>query len=763
MITALILRKFGRFSERTLKLAPFTVITGPNEAGKTTVFDALFDNLCKCNKKDSLYQRVKDRYGKDRRAALEWAPGTEQPKYDAHEFLDIFAIRGGQVHIEASGGGAWLKAFRNALFSGGMDPAELSEELLEAASEVKSKPLIKKLAGLEAEAAELKKDLDAEMNRRTAVFAGEEALKKLAAVLDEVKIKTADKEAKLAALKPEYETARDGAELDRVRRELALLRELEALEEKLGGLAGYSEGALGAYDLLTAALEKKKEELTLLRGQQEEKEKALAAAKAALEAARSAVPLLRRRSAQAEISKTEIDNFLAAAAVAIRKTVNFPVRLTIWAAGLALAAGLYFWLKGAGGIVVGYVVALLAGAVGWFAAIKTTVGYTDPQAARELLARLADTWSNAGLDAAPVKRETLQGVKDALASVQAELKAAEAALEKSEESFAGAEKERNELSIKAGMAEDARREAEGSAQRWLAKTGCKSRDEYRSKADERAKTASDAEARRATASASAKSYGCRDIKDFKFRLQDRADQLERAGARPGLPEEELRRLERAYERLRYETQELKERLLREEADLQKAREVAATRLEGVPEAISRLAVAAQAKEAEAVEVRLTLAGYKIAAGAFERIAANSTIKLEILTAEVGGTLKKLLPGRRLQFPSFGLDGAAMGDAGGEPRPLEQLSSGTRDIFMLAARLSLAKRSRTGADGKVSPALLVLDEPFYALDAGRIATALELLSEFQKETGWQILLLTKDPAVAEAAKTTDGLTMTEIVL
>ena len=59
---------------------------------------------------------------------------------------------------------------------------------------------------------------------------------------------------------------------------------------------------------------------------------------AALEAARSAVPLLRRRSAQAEISKTEIDNFLAAAAVAIRKTVNFPVRLTIWAAGLALAA-----------------------------------------------------------------------------------------------------------------------------------------------------------------------------------------------------------------------------------------------------------------------------------------------------------------------------------------------------------------------------------------------------------------------------------------
>jgi len=48
MITALILRKFGRFSERTLKLAPFTVITGPRRRlaqGGPGVFAAPFGDM----------------------------------------------------------------------------------------------------------------------------------------------------------------------------------------------------------------------------------------------------------------------------------------------------------------------------------------------------------------------------------------------------------------------------------------------------------------------------------------------------------------------------------------------------------------------------------------------------------------------------------------------------------------------------------------------------------------------------------------------
>ena len=45
---------------------------------------------------------------------------------------------------------------------------------------------------------------------------------------------------------------------------------------------------------------------------------------------------------------------------------------------------------------------------------------------------------------------------------------------------------------------------------------------------------------------------------------------------------------------------------------------------------------------------------------------------------------------------------------------------------------------------------MLDEPFYTLDPERERAALKLLSAFQAETGWQIILFTKDEKLAKAA-------------
>ena len=96
------------------------------------------------------------------------------------------------------------------------------------------------------------------------------------------------------------------------------------------------------------------------------------------------------------------------------------------------------------------------------------------------------------------------------------------------------------------------------------------------------------------------------------------------------------------------------------------------------------------------------------------------------------------------------------------RKIEQLSSGARDLFMLAARLTMAKKARTAVGGTVSPALLVLDEPFYTLDTDRTQAALKLLAAFQKGTGWQIIILTKDGTIAHAARSA-GAPVTEVEL
>lgn len=80
-----------------------------------------------------------------------------------------------------------------------------------------------------------------------------------------------------------------------------------------------------------------------------------------------------------------------------------------------------------------------------------------------------------------------------------------------------------------------------------------------------------------------------------------------------------------------------------------------------------------------------------------------------------------------------------------------LSTGTRDAFLLAARLTLARKAVQGG-GK---ALLVMDEPFLTLDAERVERAIEVLKEFQQVTGWQIFLFTKEQELAEKVESRFG--------
>ena len=86
------------------------------------------------------------------------------------------------------------------------------------------------------------------------------------------------------------------------------------------------------------------------------------------------------------------------------------------------------------------------------------------------------------------------------------------------------------------------------------------------------------------------------------------------------------------------------------------------------------------------------------------------------------------------------------DAYGIARPSDQLSQGTRDAYSLAARLALAERAQRGAE------LLIMDEPFHAMDIMRMRRALRLITRFQERTGWQLVIMTADERVALAVST-----------
>jgi DNA repair exonuclease SbcCD ATPase subunit len=98
-----------------------------------------------------------------------------------------------------------------------------------------------------------------------------------------------------------------------------------------------------------------------------------------------------------------------------------------------------------------------------------------------------------------------------------------------------------------------------------------------------------------------------------------------------------------------------------------------------------------------------------------------------------------------------VDIAEIKDATGSARSKDFLSTGTRDAFLLTARLVLAEKSLN----KDNRAIIVLDEPFLALDRQRTGRALEILKKFHRDTDLQIVIFTKDEETEKQARAIFG--------
>ena len=217
---------------------------------------------------------------------------------------------------------------------------------------------------------------------------------------------------------------------------------------------------------------------------------------------------------------------------------------------------------------------------------------------------------------------------------------------------------------------------------------------------------------------------------------------------PDLPADE--------EALRARAATLRERLDELDERMGRDREKAAALSAGAGEmAELTTLIAAAGRRAAALELDRRAAG--IAASLFARIADESTAALDELSADIGA--------RYAAVSGTAVSGSASShsspvslaaleeeplvvDASGVARPADQLSNGTRDAYRLAARLALAERAHP-VRGEGGPGLLILDEPFQAMDATRMGRALRLIARFRERTGWQLVVMTADERVALA--------------
>jgi DNA sulfur modification protein DndD len=151
------------------------------------------------------------------------------------------------------------------------------------------------------------------------------------------------------------------------------------------------------------------------------------------------------------------------------------------------------------------------------------------------------------------------------------------------------------------------------------------------------------------------------------------------------------------------------------------------------------------KEEELYKLNLEIEASKIAASLFKTLSEDSVLMFNQLSKEVSEKFGQLLPSaKQISIHSIEEEkNILIEDEGGVKRKPQNLSTGTKDLFYFALRLVLI-----GHYYNKEVPFVLLDEPFHSLDKDRILKALKLLNTFQKEHNCQIIMFSKDSFLCE---------------
>ncbi len=751
MIKRLDLADYGKFRKESLHFGPFTVITGPNEAGKTTVFDALFDAVCAESRHEGrpAWKNLAGRYGALRKAEIGWEEGFDPVKLADDEFLEIFAVRAGETSVNAAGGKSWESAAEARLLNSGLNPAQFAAAMVDKAESARkgslksrAKELNKELKALEPELAELKAKKDA-------IFGGEAEVERLEA---ELKTRRAALEAKLEELKTlrgRMEGLSMSCRLAAAEAGLKALRELRETREELQRLVMFSQNETPAYKALLAEQAERDRAVAGAEAALAEKKAAADAAKAALDALVAKQPVARKQRETALALSEKIKTYVSAPPKVTQYVVP-PLRYGIWAGAAALAAFVAWSGRNTGAYAAAGVIVAAGVWVGVKLSIKEKLSGHTKDEDKSFLDLLEAEWTTVSDE--KMLRADIEAARGYFSGAAAAAAALTDSIKPRSDEYAGLEgglkaaaKTLNELKA---AADDAAARAGG----WLKERGCASEEEYQSKLAEHGRLVAHAGDIMERVRIFKDRYQCSEDDQIRDRLLMEKDALDHKGVDPGKADEpELERLKAREGAMLEEIRGLEAAASGVEAGIEKARAVAGAKLEGLPGRINAIEARMAAAHEELADLDLHAQGYMLAAEVFGRLAEKSTAAFDDLSRQVTATLSRALPESEASFGSFDAGEAGMKDAGGKVRPVKYLSSGARDLFMLAARLMMARKAREGADGTVYPALIVLDDPFYTLDHARTLAAMRLLAEFQGTTGWQVIIFTKDFTLADTAR------------
>jgi len=740
MIEKLLIEKFGKFHDQSFEFGPVTLFLGNNEAGKTTLFDALFHAICKPKGSLKDGRRLEARYGADRKAAIQGL----LPKIGADDFFNLFAVKSNALaETEISERSDMTARLKANLFSGGVDPKNIAEVLGNELTTRKQGALGAREKELDGKIAGLKSALSKDEAERAECLRGEADAEKRKTGLEVCAKKIMQLETEIARDEGALQVYRAAMELRKIENDIALFDEKRQNEARLAEYDSYTNDGRAKLK----ALEGEKARLT---------QEAALAAQAAHDFSSEIEKRLAEKNAE-EDKRKRLDKESALAAMLkerlkpkerliekkdIRKIrpVTLALALAAFAAGIAAfiflgeAARIYAALAlGAAGIVL-------------TAVSFRTISIEDCSRLESELETARAAW----------KKETgadIPGVwEDMILSLQAAETAAANAADSYERSLAAlreAETKKARLSSEAEKAEARKRDAEEALREALGPLPDAA--VYIERLAQKRSLSESLEGIRSKLAPLARERGVESFAELETALKRQERELRDSLVVEAMSDDEARQCKRRLETSKAAL--TKERVQKEtlDRDFNRNEGTFQERFRGLPDRIANNELALKKAEGEREQLARERRATEIARDIFFALSEDSAAMLETLSGEIGRSFAELSGGvsgnagagetREVRMDNFSVDSGAVHalDAGGENRAVELLSSGTKDAFYLAARLVLARKSLAAGE----KALMIFDEAFTALDSQRIQRALRVIEKFYNDTNWQIVIFTKD--------------------
>ncbi len=409
MIRELYLQEFGKFRDRRFQLDKTTLFVGKNEAGKTTLFDGLFQALCSPKANKAAGRRLKERYGEQRQASALFTARAEPIEED--EFLNLYAIRCGDISLDLNSSDRWMDNVKARLFTGGIDPSFLKLKFENLASTKKSLKHNRTLQELERGAQELRDELESLQKKRETILAQEPVFNRARSQAEDLRRRISREEQELAGWTEAVVVERKIARRRVWNYLLEKLEKGEQRDNKLRQLAQYSDREVQQLDRL-------REEQLLLRGKRDEAQNASQRAKVSCRQKRAQLKTVERDSPAQKKSA----DLAAVCLERINAYLSRPSKRSGWSRPLILL-GLFFFLTGLGlGILLFrgqlQILSGVAGLVLGVICIVLSRGARGAQGGihreQEFVRRLKDEWRNRSMDQPGLESETLSGCSNEL-------------------------------------------------------------------------------------------------------------------------------------------------------------------------------------------------------------------------------------------------------------------------------------------------------------------------------------------------------------